>query len=85
MNLTLTIVYKTKKTNKLYYTGDDPILTDPLPPLAQVLGVAVTEGYRIRVRILRTTRLICTPINPKTLCIVLALHFMLFVLTLIGM
>ena len=24
MNLTLTIVHKTKKTNKLYYTGDDP-------------------------------------------------------------
>ena len=29
MNLTLTIVHKTKKTNKLYYTMDDPILTDP--------------------------------------------------------
>ena len=24
MNLTLTIVHKTRKTNKLYYTGDDP-------------------------------------------------------------
>ena len=24
MNPTLTIVHKTKKTNKLYYTGDDP-------------------------------------------------------------
>ena len=24
MNLTLTIVNKTKKTNKSYYTGDDP-------------------------------------------------------------
>ena len=24
MNLTLTIVYNTKKTTKLYYTGDDP-------------------------------------------------------------
>ena len=45
MNLSLTIVYKTKKTNKLYYTGDDPILTDPLPPIAQVQGVAVSEGY----------------------------------------
>ena len=65
MNLSLTIVYKTKKTNKLYCTGDDPILTDPLPPIAQVLGVAVTEGYRIRVRILRTMRLTCTPTNPK--------------------
>ena len=29
MNLTLTIVHKTKKTNKLYYTRDDPILADP--------------------------------------------------------
>ena len=27
MNLTLTIVHKTKKTNKSYYTGDDPIFT----------------------------------------------------------
>ena len=25
MNLTLTIVRKTKKRNKLYYTGDDPL------------------------------------------------------------
>ena len=25
MNLTLTIVYKTNKTNILYYTEDDPI------------------------------------------------------------
>lgn len=24
MNLTLTILHKTKKRNKLYYTGDDP-------------------------------------------------------------
>ena len=24
MNLTLTILHKTKKKNKLYYTGDDP-------------------------------------------------------------
>ena len=24
MNLTLAMVYKTKKTNKLYYTEDDP-------------------------------------------------------------
>jgi len=85
MNLTLTIVHKTKKTNKLCYTRDDPILTDTPPLIAQVLGVAVTEGYRIRVRILRTTRLTCTPINPKTLCIVLALHVMLFVLTLMDM
>ena len=65
INLSLTIVYKTKKTNKLYYTGDDPILTDPLPPMAQVQGVAVSEGYRIRVRILRTMHLTCTPTNPK--------------------
>ena len=65
MNLTLTTVHKTKKTNKLYYTGDDPILTDPPPPIAQVLGAAVTEGYRIRVRILRTMHLTCTPTNPK--------------------
>ena len=67
MNLSLTIVYKTKKTNKLYYTGDDPILTDPLPPMAQVQGVAMSEGYRIRVRvrILRTMHLTCTPTNPK--------------------
>ena len=28
MNPTLTIVHKTKKTNKLYYTGDDPT-SDP--------------------------------------------------------
>ena len=26
MNLTLTIERKTKKTNKLYYTGDDPFV-----------------------------------------------------------
>ena len=65
MNLTLTIVHKTKKTNKLYYTRDDPILTDPLPPMAQVLGAAVTEGYRITFRILRTTLLTCTPTKPK--------------------
>ena len=65
MNLTLTIVHKTKKTNKLYYTGDDPVLTDPPLPIAQVLGAAVTEGYRIRVRILRTMLLTCTPTNPK--------------------
>ena len=65
MNLSLTIVYKTKKTNKLYYTGDDPILTDPLPPVAQVQGVAVSEGCRIRVRILRTMRLTRSHTNPK--------------------
>ena len=65
MNLSLTIVYKTKKTNKLYYTGDDPILTDPLPRIAQVQGVAVSEGCRIRVRILRTMRLIRSHTNPK--------------------
>ena len=65
MNLSLTIVYKTKKTNKFYYTGDDPILTDPLPPMAQVQGGAMSEGYRIRVRILGTMHLTCTPTNPK--------------------
>ena len=27
MNLGLTIVNKTKKTNKLYYTGNDPKIT----------------------------------------------------------
>ena len=26
LNLTLTIVHKTKKTNKLYYTRDDPVI-----------------------------------------------------------
>ena len=26
MKLTQTIVHKTKKTNKLYYTGDDPMI-----------------------------------------------------------
>ena len=26
LNLTLTIVHKTKKTNKLYYTWDDPVI-----------------------------------------------------------
>ena len=44
-----------------------PNLTDPLPPMAQVQGVAMSEGYRIRVRvrILRTMHLTCTPTNPK--------------------
>ena len=34
MNLTLTIVHNTKKTNKLYYTGDDLYNVRVAPPYA---------------------------------------------------
>ena len=39
MNLTLTIVHNTKKTNKLYYTGDDLYNVRVAPPPATLCSV----------------------------------------------
>ena len=50
MNLTLTIVYKTKKTNKLYYTGDNPsvlillkLLNWKFPPVTFVIVFGIFQ------------------------------------------